>query len=388
MLDTLKKTVFSAIDTYASEVFALNDDIADHPEISAQEFETSKKIVSFMRKHGFDVTAPYAGLETAFIAKTGDGSYKRNIALLAEYDALPAIGHACGHCASGSLSILAAIALSSVQKELGANVHLIGTPDEERAGAKCKMANDGVFDGYDIAAMIHMSSKNMVTSKFLALDSFRYTFHGQPSHASASPWEGRNALNGVTLMMHAMDMLRQHVRPDVRMHGYIDYGGEAANIVPAKASAEIYVRAEERAYLDEIVRKVDDCAKGAAIATQTTFDREPTAYPYDNLKNNATGERILTEGFESLGLPVYLHNAALGSSDAGNVSMRCPMFHPSISICEEMVPTHTVEFANLMKTEATHRAIVNGAKLLSIMMLRLFTDEKELAALKADFAAK
>ena len=189
------------------------------------------------------------------------------MAILTEYDALPEIGHACGHSLSGSISCLAGLALSSLQDELDTDIHIIGTPNEEEDGAKCRMADDGVFDIYDEAIMVHLYNNNVPVPRLHALNSVMYEFHGKAAHSAAGPWDGVNALNAGQLMFHAIDMLRQHVRPDVRMHGIFRNGGAAPNIVPDEVTAEVYVRSASRSYLNEILKKVDNCAQAGCLAT-------------------------------------------------------------------------------------------------------------------------
>ncbi len=383
--EEIKKSVFQAAESNFSELKALNDDLADHPEISGQEFESSAKIVELLRRHGFTVEYPFAGLPTAFKAVSGSKKHGRKVAILTEYDALPEVGHACGHCVSGSISVLAGIAMMEAQDALDVDVDVIGTPVEETDGAKCTMVKQGVFDGYDMAMMIHLDDKNILAPKLLALDSYLYSFKGKAAHASAAPWDGVNALNAAQLMVHAVDMLRQHVTPDVRMHSVYRDGGAAPNIVPETASVEYYVRAEERGYLNDLVRKVDDCARGAAIATQTTYEKAPTAEAYDNLKNNATGLAVLAEVYEELDLPTENTETTFGSSDVGNVSFVCPTFQPTLAIAKPGTPIHTREFADAVKTDLAHDMILKGAEVICLQIIRIFSDPQLLEGLKKDF---
>lgn len=365
---------------------ALSDDIFDHPEVSGQEVETCRKIVSLLQDRGYQVETPFADLPTAFRGIFGSDSHAYKIALLAEYDALPEIGHACGHCLSGSISILAALALRQLQDRLDADIHIIGTPAEEDVGGKAVMVQKGILGKYDMAMMVHLYDKNLLASKLLAMDSYMYHFYGKAAHAANAPWEGSNALNATQLMLHAMDMLRQHVKPDVRMHAVIRNGGEAPNIVPEEASAEVFVRALDRRYLNEVVGKVDNCAQGAAIATQTTWKKYATAEPYDNLVPNQAGLNTLREVFQELGLPLDEDlELVFGSSDVGNVSFVCPTFHPCLQAVERGVAIHTRAFSDGMKTEMAHRALLNGAKLIAHHVARIFSDPARIQAMKQDF---
>mgnify|MGYP000460762862 CR=1 FL=1 len=384
--EQLKEKIFSAIEENRTELTALNDDIADHPEISGEEYETSKKIVNLLKSHGYETEYPFAGLDTAFRGVYGPNNHKHKIAILTEYDALPEIGHACGHCLSGSISILAGLATKELQDELDADIHILGTPIEETDGAKCTMVDKGVFEQYDMAIMVHLYNSNLLAPKLQGLASYMYNFHGKAAHASAAPWEGNNALNAAQLMFHAIDMLRQHSKPDAQFHGIIVNGGEAPNIVPEAVSAEFYVRALDKAYLQELMKKVDDCAEGACIATQTTWDKYPTAAVYDNMKPNPTGVAALREIYDELGIEVNGdHDKIFGSSDIGNVSFACPAFHPCLQVVNADTPIHTRGFAEAMKSERAHEGLVNGAKIIALQIAKIFSDEEKIKAMKADF---
>ena len=382
--EEMKALVFEEVEKYRLELAEQSDDIARHPELSGKEFETSKKHVDLLQKHGYKTEYPFAGLETAFRGVYGDNNHKHKIAILAEYDALPGIGHACGHCLSGCISILAGLALRGLQDELDADIHIVGTPNEEDDGSKCIMARAGVFDDYDLAIMVHMYNYSKVAPTFRALAPSLYTFHGKPAHAAAAPWDGINALNACQLMLHAVDMMRQHCRPDAQFHAVIRNGGLAPNIVPEEASLEIYARANDKKYLEELVRLVDDCAKGAAIATQTTWDKRPTSETYVDLKHNATGESALLEVFDELGLEDHGESCNFGSSDIGNVSYCCPAFHPILQVHDTAQP-HTHEFADAMLTKRAHVALGTGAKMIALDIAKIFSDEEKIKSLHEDF---
>ena len=351
----LKEKIAQAVKENLQDAIALNDDLADHPELSGEEYESSRKIVELLKHKGFDVEYPFAGLPTSFKATYGRNDHKYKVAIMTEYDALPGIGHACGHCVSGAISVLAGIAASKLQDALDADIDVIGTPVEETDGAKCALIKKGVFDHYDMA-MIHLYDQNLIYCTLNGLASYLYTFHGKAAHASAAPWDGINALNAAQLMFHGTDCLRQHVTPDVRIHGGIRNGGEAPNIVPEEASAEFYVRALDLDYMMDVVRKVDDCAAGGALATQCTWDKVETAATYANMRRNYTGEDALREIYEELDIDINGdHEKIFGSSDAGNVSFVCPTFHPTLQIVDRGVPIHTREFAQAVKTERARR---------------------------------
>ena len=384
----LKEKIAQAVKENLQDAIALNDDLADHPELSGEEYESSRKIVELLKHKGFDVEYPFAGLPTSFKATYGRNDHKYKVAIMTEYDALPGIGHACGHCVSGAISVLAGIAASKLQDALDADIDVIGTPVEETDGAKCALIKKGVFDHYDMAMMIHLYDQNLIYCTLNGLASYLYTFHGKAAHASAAPWDGINALNAAQLMFHGTECLRQHVTPDVRIHGIIRNGGEAPNIVPEEASAEFYVRALDLDYMMDVVRKVDDCAAGGALATQCTWDKMETAATYANMRRNYTGEDALREIYEELDIDINGdHEKIFGSSDAGNVSFVCPTFHPTLQIVDRGVPIHTREFAQAVKTERAHEAIALGANVIALQIAKIFSDENKIKQMKADFEA-
>ena len=374
------------IDKYLPEAIELNDYLADNPELSGEEFNSSKRIVDILREHGFKVEYPFSDMDTAFKAVVNEGKeYK--FAILVEYDALPGIGHACGHCASGSISVLAALVLDELKDKIDAEIHIIGTPDEEMRGAKATMADSGVFDDYDFAIMIHMFNKNAVFSPFLALDAYNFNFTGKPAHAAAAPWEGRNALNALRLTMDAVDMMRQHVKDDVRIHSYIKDGGVASNIVPEFASMEILVRSKERTYLDEISSWVKDCGKAGALATKTEFEWEQLGEKFHEISEKPTGNKVLEDIFIDLGLELTdVREDSSGSSDIGNVDYYCPAFHPMISIDEDFGP-HTKEFADAMKTDKTHGAIRNGGEIIASFVMNMYENPELIEKIKEEHRA-
>lgn len=363
------------IKEYEEEVIALNDNLADNPEIGCEEYKSSKAIVDLLRKHGIAVEYPFNNMETAFKGTINKGKEKK-FALLTEYDALRGMGHACGHCASGSISVLAALVLNSIRDEIDAQIDIIGTPDEEITGGKIYMAKDGVFDQYDTAIMIHMFGKNAVSMPFLALDAYIYKFTGAPAHAAAAPWEGRNALNAVRLTFDALDMMRQHVTDDVRIHGYIKEGGVASNIVPHITEAEICLRAMERTNLDYVVNWAHDIGKAAAMATRTEVEITMLGEQFHDLSQKETGNKILEGLFTDLGRDLTpMSNVPSGSSDAGNVDYVCPVFHPVISIGKNLGP-HTQEFADEMKSPGTHKAILDGGEII-VRFLKILSEDSE-----------
>ena len=365
------------IDRHWPEMVEMSDGFAAEPEISGAEFKTSKKIVDVLEKAGFDVEYPFMELPTAFFAKKGKPGSGGRVALLVEYDALPEIGHACGHNLHGAMSVLAGLGLLPLMKEIPGELLVIGTPAEETNGAKVEMAEKGVFDGCDFAIMIHSHcGKTIVKYRSLAMDAVEFTFKGRTSHAAAAPWEGINALNGLQLFFHAIDMLRQHVKQEVRMHGIYHEGGTAPNIVPERAKGRFYFRAPKRAYLDEIMDKVYNCARGAALATGTEVTWSNFEASFKDMLPNETAEELLEALFSEYSIPVTKIEGFMGSSDVGDVTYKCPAVQPEMDICGKNIEAHTRAFAEATTTERAHEAMRTGAKIIARSALEVLLDEK------------
>ena len=388
--EALLRRVDAEIEKYKNEIAAMSDYFAANPELSGEEFETSAKIVETLKKVGFEVEYPYAGLPTAFLAKKGrsksEGGQAR-VAIMAEYDALPEIGHACGHNLHGAMSVLAGIALFPIIDELDGELWIVGTPAEETEGAKVKMTNSGVFDGCDFAIMLHCDcGKTTARYRALAIDCVEFVFTGQTSHAASAPWEGRNALNGLQLFFHAIDMYRQHIIPDARMHGIYKEGGAAPNIVPDRAIGHFYFRAPKRAYLDKMMNQIYNCARGAALATGTEVTWRAFESSFKDVLPNDTAEDMIEEILSELDVPVTPCLGFLGSTDVGDVSYACPALQPMLDISEGIVyEAHTREFAAATVAEAGHRALEKGAKIIARSVFRVFTEPELRARMRADF---
>lgn len=378
--------------------FTINETLAKNPEVSGQEKESSAFICNALEKAGIPVERALAGIPYAFRGEAVKASIAGapRLAILCEYDALPNIGHGCGHCASGSVSTLAALTLHEVNKALVAqgeaglpmNVDIIGTPDEELTGGKIDLVNAGVFNDYDFAIMVHMDGvETRANSDFLALDDYRIVFHGKPAHAAGEPWNGVNALNGMQLALNAIDMLRQQVRPETRIGYYVVAGGRASNIIPDYAEFECCIRHTERTYLDTVVAKVMNCVAGAALATGTTYEITQYGHKFDNMAWNETGTDLINRMLTELELPhVTGRPTDLGSSDIGNVSKVCPAFHPNLRLKGEPKVCHTKEFAAAMLEPTIKDTIIEGAQLITRTLLTLMVEPQVLAAIKAEFA--
>lgn len=385
----MNKTIYqTALKESLPIASAMNTYLAEHPELSGEEYNSCAYIVNACRKAGMTVEEQFGGQPTAFKAIVcRPNNPQGKLALLCEYDALPDIGHGCGHSANGAMSFLTALAFSKCAEAVNMDIDLIGTPDEELRGGKVDLANAGYFDAYDFAIMVHVSgTATRPNSRFLALDDYRFSFYGQTAHAAEAPWEGVNALNAVQLALHAIDMLRQHVRPETRIASYIVNGGRASNVVPEYAEFECCIRHTERAYLDEVVKKVFNCVEGAAMATGTTWTHALYGNRFDDMKWNQTGTNLLMQVMEELKIPYEKKLAAsFGSSDIGTVSYHCPAFHPDIRLKGVEVAGHTKELAAKMKSPDIEMTLLEGASIMGCAFIELMNQPELLTQIKEEF---
>lgn len=382
-----------AAESFAQEAFTINYTLAKNPELSSHEFKSVKTIGAVLEKHGIPVNYEFCHLPTAFKASVVKvDNPKGRLAILCEYDALPDVGHACGHCASGSMSVLAALALHKMQQDgvaFNMDIDIIGTPDEEAMGCKVDMCNAGVFKEYDFAIMVHLDGEETrPNSQFLALDCFRATFHGKPAHAAGEPWNGINAVNGVQLAIHAMDMLRQQVRPESRIGTWIINGGTASNVIPATGELEVTVRHTERDYLNGLSEQIKKIFEGAALCTGTTVDVEFYGNPYDDMNQNHRGTHLIEDVMTDMGLDFEPGPADIGgSSDIGNVSYQCAAFHPKLRLAGQDKVCHAKEFADAMLEPTIEQTIVDGANIIGGTLLRLVENPAVLEEIVAEFNA-
>jgi amidohydrolase len=387
-----KQQIWSAIDEVAGRLFEISDWMYQHPEIGHQEREAAKLLTAELRQHGFAVEAPYAGMETAFKAVYQGTEQGPTIAILAEYDALPGLGHGCGHNIIGCSAIGAAIGLKEGWPDFPGTLIVFGSPAEEgavdNAGGKVFLVENGSFQGVDAAMMIHPSGRHSLGGSSNAREAMEITFQGRPAHAAGAPHEGINALDAAIQTFNGFNALRQHVKPDVRIHGIIKEGGVAPNIVPERAVIRMYVRAAEAAYLEEVVEKVKNCARAGALATGATVEFRQTAKTYKNMINNRVLQDVFKKNMEALGetiLPASGNGA--GSTDMANVSHEIPAMHPYIGISSSKIVGHSQGMANATITEEGHQGLVLGAKALAGSAADLFADSDLLSKVNREFNA-
>jgi len=386
----LKKDVCAAVDGARAELLALSHAIHDEPELALEEFKAAKRLSDAVEGHGIKVQRGAFGLETGYVAEFGKGGGP-NVAILSEYDALPGIGHACGHNIIATSGYGAAIALSKLGGRLPGRVRYLGTPAEERFGGKEIMAREGAFDRTDAAMMIHPSNQNLVTMPCIAIAEVEAIFHGRSAHASAMPYRGLNALDAVVTSYQSIAQLRQHIRNTDRIHGIITEGGLAPNIVPERAACRFYVRAVDAHELAPLKARVQKCFEAGALASGCTLEVHWGDTDYLDLKTNWPMAEMYERNAIALGREFFpvkdLSPGYAGSTDMGNVSHRVPSIHPMLGVAPAGVIIHNPEFTRYAASEAGDQAVIDGAKSLAMTALDLMADPAMLAQARADFAA-
>ncbi|MGE5561119.1 MAG: M20 family metallopeptidase [Chloroflexota bacterium] len=387
MTNEICRRIADIIDRNAERFTDIAREIGANPELGFAEHLAQRLLTEPLAEAGFKLETGLAGMETSFRASWEGKAGGPTIAILCEYDALPMIGHGCGHNLIGTAGSLAGWALRQAWPDLPGTVQVIGTPAEEGGGGKVIMVEQGVFKGVDAAMMFHPSSGvNLVHRGGLACQDVTFTFHGKPSHAAAAPWNGVNALDAVIQTFVNVGLLRQQLRPDARIHAIITKGGDAVNVIPELTECVFLVRAEKAPYLAEIKEKVINCARAAALATGTTLDVKDGLL-FENRINNMVMARTFQRHLEEMGLTVSEPDpkAGVGSSDMGNVSRVCPSIHPYVSIAEGSVPSHNVAFRDAACSPAGFKGMLVAAKALAMTAADLFADPKLLAAAKDEF---
>lgn len=356
----MKSILFEKGKEIHKELCEISDFIYHNPELGNEEYKAVEKLTSFLQEHDFDIETEFLGIKTAFRATYDSNKEGPIIGYLCEYDALPEIGHGCGHNMIGAMSAGAGVILSKVLNEIGGKIIVYGTPAEETNGAKVIFAEQGVFDELDVAMMVHPSDKTIESGTSMALYPLQFTYTGKTAHAASCPQEGINALNSVIQLFNGIDALRQHVTPDVRIHGIITNGGVAANIVPDKAVAQFYFRASTKEILDDVLVKVKNIAQGAALMTGSKLEMTRYELPNDNLKTNKSLSEAFSKNLRTLGIKNIYEAKDTGSSDIGNVSQKTPTIHPYIGISNFNVTGHSVNMADATITPFAHERLLIG----------------------------
>jgi amidohydrolase len=386
-LNTFQQRIIAAIDAAQDAIWDVSHQIHANPELGGEEFFASALLIEMLEGHGFSVEREFAGIPTAFCARKGPPGRPR-IAFLAEYDALPGIGHACGHNLIATSALSAGIGLGSLDEDLPGELWVVGTPAEETDGAKCAMAQKGVFNDLDAALMIHPHEGNFTATHSLALTAMQVSFYGKPAHAASAPWEGINALDALLLTFANVNAMRLETTPDVRMHGIISEGGEAANIIPAFSQGRFYLRAAKRSTLNEIVEKFQNCARAGALATGCQVEFLEYEASFDEMLNNMTmAERFRDYMVEELGSGAFMPSPeSFGSIDMGNVSHVIPAIHALIDISngKKIVP-HTSDFEQAAGAGYADQALIRAGKGLALTGLDVLQDAEFRQKLRNEF---
>lgn len=382
----VKTRLAAAVDAARDEIIDLSRRIHAHPEPAFEEHLAATWIAESLRRHGFAVEHPAGTLATAIRATLpgGRGGDGPRIAVLAEYDALPGLGHGCGHNTMAASGVGAAIALASIAAELPGEIVFFGTPAEERGSGKQVMIEDGLFAGIDAALMFHPCDRNHVESHPLASEDVDVVFHGLQAHAAADPWHGRNALDAMILLFSSVGLWRQQLRTDARVHGIIQEGGTAANIIPERTRAWFMLRSPDQPYYEEMKTRFRALVESAALATGTTADVTFSGGAL-TMHANTTLEARWVANAEAYGIVDEGPDPNSGSTDMANVSWICPTVHPELAIAPEGTPGHSILFRDAAATPAADATTLLAATLVAQIAYELFADPELLAAAWREF---
>ena len=380
----LKASVIGEVEAHRHQLRDLSLKIHSAPELGFKEVKAAGWLSRYLEENGFHLERGICELATAFRGRYGEG--RPAIAILAEYDALPKLGHACGHNLIAGSAVGAALAVKPAIDRCGGSILVIGTPAEELYGGKIIMAERGAFDKVDMAMMVHPGAHDTATTQALACLSLEVEFFGKAAHASTRPETGINALEAMLISFAAINSLRQHTKDKSRIHGIITDGGEAANVVPAHSAGSFLVRAEDDAYLDELKEKVLNCFVGAAAATGARLEYQWGKGRYAPLRNNLTLARLFRQNMRSLGRKVQLSGSSrVGSTDMGNVSQIVPSIHPTVAIAPEEVVIHSSDFASAAASEEGIKGMLDSAKALAMTVVDLLANPEIVTKVKQEF---
>ena len=383
-----KRRLAAAVEDARAEILELSHRIHADPEPAFEEVRAAGWIAQALGRHGYAVEHPAGSLATAIRGirhgeRTGDGP---RIGILAEYDALPGLGHGCGHNTMAASGVGAAIALASVAAELPGEIVFLGTPAEERGSGKRIMIDDGLFEGLDAALLYHPCDRNHVDSHPLASEDVDVTYTGLQSHASSDPWLGKNALDALISLFTTVGLWRQQLRPTARVHGIIREGGTAANIIPERASAWFMIRSDNEAEYERMRARFRQLCEAAALATDTSVE-----VVFSGRATTMRNNRVLAERFRAnmaaYGIVDQGDDPTAGSTDMANVSWVCPTIHPDLAIAPEGTPGHSVLFRDAAASPRADETTLMAATLIAQTAYELFADPALVAAAWQEFRA-
>ena len=370
------------------DLFALSKKLFENPEIAYQEHHACQWLSHFLEERGFEVEVGVGGLETAFFAKPKDVRLASpRVAFLAEYDALEKIGHGCGHNLIAASALGAAVALRESSNDHQGSFVVVGTPAEEGGGGKARLADAGIFEGIDMALMVHPGHRYLAGEESLGRIKAKVEFIGQTAHASAAPELGRNALDAIVCAYNNISALRQQIAPDGKIHGIITDGGDAPNVIPDYTAGLFYIRAASKAYLEALFQRFQDCCRGAALAAKCECNIEIQPPSLDPVKRNNALESVCVANMKALGFSVETKNGPSGSTDLGNLSQILPALQPFMPICDEHVRLHSIDFANATQSERGRHALLDSAKILAMTAYDYLSAADIQKAVAEDFEA-
>jgi len=374
--EDLKARVCTAIDTRAAQLIECALDLHAHPEIAFEEVRSAAALADRLRDAGLKVSLPAYGLDTAFVSEFGTNGPV--LGIMAEYDALPGLGHACGHNVIGTSALGAALGLADLGDDLPGRIRLLGTPAEEGGGGKVIMARESAFDGLDCAMMVHPADRNLQSFPLIAAAWITATFHGRSAHAAAAPEAGINALDGLVTAYNAIAALRQQVPGDHRVHAIICEGGVATNIIPDRAVGAFGLRAPSRKALEALKVRVVDCLHAGALAAGAEVDIVDDPVEYHELISNTPVEKCFRANAEVLGRTFEavedLPGSNVASTDFGNVSHLIPAIHPMMATVPRGTVFHTPEFAQHCASDAAMAAMLDAAKVMAMTAIDIICD--------------
>jgi amidohydrolase len=381
-----KRRIAAAIEAARDEIIDLSHRIHAHPEVAFEEEQASAWVAETLARHGFAVERPAGRLATAICATRagGRGGERPRIVVLAEYDALPGLGHGCGHNTMAASGVGAAIGLAAVAEDVPGEIIFFGTPAEERGSGKQIMIEDGLFEGIDAALLFHPCDRNHVQCFPLASEDVDVVFHGLQAHAAADPWKGRNALDAMILLFSSVGLWRQQLRTDARVHGIIQEGGTAANIIPERTKAWFMLRSPDQAYYEEMKTRFRALAEAAALATETTVEVTFSGGA-TTMKPNPTLEARWIANAAAYGIEDQGPDPNSGSTDMANVSWVCPTIHPDLAIAPEGTPGHSILFREAAATTRADETTLLAATLIAQTAYELFADPTLVEAAWRDF---
>ncbi len=381
-----KARVREVIAGHSSRLIEVSHEIWEHPELCYEEQFAHDLLCSVLEDAGLTVERGAYGLPTAFRATTGSGGPV--VAVCCEYDALPGIGHACGHNVIAAAGLGAGLAAASVAEELGGTVVVLGTPAEEGGGGKVRMIDAGALDGVDVAMMVHPADQDLDSFWAIAISVLQVTFRGRAAHAAAAPEQGVNALDAAVLAYMGVAALRQHIASHERVHGVFTHGGDKPNIVPDRAEMLWYVRSATSESLAALEPRVIAAIEAGAAATGATVEIERPSLPYRDLIDNGPLVAAYAANLAGLGRGLGAkvdRPEFLGSTDMGDVSHVVPAIHPMIAVAPRGVAIHTPEFATHARSESGDKAVLDGAVAMAETVVDLWTDSTLFREVRAAF---